>query len=92
MKTSHPSLRSCLIVALLSSIAAGCAGPSTTGITHVKRPIVAAEYEQVYFTGSHIPVLVPKDPNVRRVPTISPLVIMTPDEMQRSVGPTFPMH
>ena len=90
MKTLHPLLSRCLIVAAICALAAGCAGPATT---HANQPLVAADYEQVYVTGSHIPVLVPKSPTARRVPGISPLGILTPDEIRRASGPApFPMH
>ncbi len=93
MKTPHPTLRALVFMSVLSGLSAGCAGPAPSGIAYVKPPFVAAEYEQVYLTGSHIPVLVPKDPSIRRIPTISPLVILKADEMQVSVGATpFPMH
>lgn len=93
MKTSHPTLRPLVFVSALSGLSAGCAGPARSDLADVKPTFVAADYEQGYFTGSHIPVLVPKDPGIRRIPTIFPLVILEPDEMQRAAGPTpFPMH
>lgn len=93
MKTSYPTPRALVFLSTLSGLSAGCAGPASSDIAYVKKPFVTAEYEQVYLTGSHIPVLVPKDPSIRRIPTISPLVILKVEDLQTAMGPTpFPMH
>ena len=93
MKTSHPSFRCSLLIALFAGLAAGCAGPAAHEVAQARQPFVIADYKQVYVTGSHIPILVPKDPTIQRIPTISPLVILSVDDAQRSTGPTpFPMH
>jgi hypothetical protein len=90
MKTSHRSVLLALVLVAAGGFGAGCAGPVATG---VHRPFVGADYHQVYLTGSHIPVLVPKSPTARMVPTISPLSILTPEEIVRASVPTpFPMH
>ncbi len=86
MKTS-PLAWSSLLVAC--ALAAGCAGP-TAATTPRGEPIVTAEYKQVYLTGSHIPVRVPTSPTARIPPTMSPLVILTPEEFGR--GTSTPMH
>lgn len=55
--------------------------------------ILVVETENVWMTGSNIPVRVPKSPTARIAPTISPLTVLTPDEMRRGYGPgTAPMH
>ena len=90
MKTSSFPLRGAVLLLVVACSVAGCAGPAATG---VRRPFVGAEYHQVYLTGSHIPVLVPKSATARMVPTISPLSILTPEEIVRASQPTpFPMH
>lgn len=90
MKTPQSAFRCGLVFLTAAVVTAGCAGPAA----HFPRgPYIAADYEQVYVTGSHIPVLMPKSPSVRRLPSISPLVVLTPEEMQRITAPTpFPMH
>jgi hypothetical protein len=91
MKTSHSSFRCWIIVASVSTHLGACAGPSPSALSG--QPIVAVEYRQVFLTGSHIPVRVPVSPTARIAPTISPLTILTPEEIVRAVGPTpFPMH
>ena len=75
----------------LALVGSGCVGTSaskTPGVPGTpERAIVTTEYEQVYLTGSHIPVLVPKSPTARRLPTTSPLVIMTAEDAVRAGFP-----
>lgn len=90
MKTTRLPSRPLAFIGVLGGLTAGCAGP---GATFVRGPFIAADYEQVYVTGSHIPVLVPKNPGIRGVPNTSPLVIMSPDDLRRAMSPSaFPMH
>lgn len=86
MKTPLLPLPRWIPVIAFAAFAAGCASPA---VTATRRPFVGAEYEQVYVTGSHIPVLVPKSPTARRIPGISPLTILTPDEVRHH---GLPMH
>ncbi len=86
MKFFLPAFRLLPLLAALAGLAQGCAGSATSGITHVQPPLVTANYEQVHVTGSHIPILVPTDPNIRRLPTISPLVIIRVDDLQLATG------
>ena len=87
MKTPPLASPRCLVLAALSALAGGCVGPVATD---TRRPFVGADYEQIYVTGSHIPVLVPKSPTARRLPGISPLMIITPDDIRRQGH--LPMH
>jgi len=57
------------------------------------RTLVVIETGNVYVTGSHIPERVPKSAGVRTPPTISPLTVLTADDMRRALGPSpAPMH
>ena len=85
MKTS-PLLRRGLLGAFVSLLTAGCAGPVATTGEGTPPQVVTTEYKQVFVTGSHIPVLVPTSPTARTPPTVSPLVIITPDDMKRLPG------
>lgn len=95
MKSPTPSIRHASILVVFAGLAAGCVGTtrSQSGIRHVARPFASADYVQVYVTGSHIPILVPKDPSIRRIPGISPVIELRPDDIQSLVSPTpWPMH
>jgi hypothetical protein len=55
--------------------------------------IVTTEWENVYVTGSHIPVRVAKGGTTRTTPGISPLVVVFPDDFRFGLGPSpSPMH
>lgn len=90
MKTLPFTPAPLLAALVLSALAAGCAGP---GATHARVAFAGADYYQIYLTGSHIPVLVPRSPTAQILPTISPLSILTPDDMVAASAPTgSPMH
>lgn len=76
-----------MLLTVVAVFFTGCAGPTAIA---ARQPFVGADYEQIYVTGSHIPVLVPKSPTARRLPGISPLAIITPDEIRHRGN--FPMH
>ncbi len=76
------ALRSALLLVSATGLLAGCAGPATKATVGVS----ASEYEQVYVTGSYIPVLVPKGSGLRPIHTISPAVIILQDDVQRALG------
>jgi hypothetical protein len=87
MKTPPFAPSRWILLVTTSALGAGCAGPA---MTDTRRPVVGADYEQIYITGSHIPILVPKSPTARRLPTFSPTVVITPDEIRQRGN--FPMH
>jgi hypothetical protein len=52
------------------------------------RVLDKTQYEEVYVTGSNIPVLVPKGPNtVQRLPTISPVKTISGDAFRDAMRP-----
>ncbi len=77
------------LLAALSLLVGGCANrPQSSG-----GEIVVVETQNIWVTGSHIPVRVPKSTTARMIPTISPLTILTADDMRRASGPAAPpMH
>jgi len=88
MHPHHRCLRPVLVgLPVLAFAASGCVGthPTTNASTAVPDgAIVTREYEQVYLTGSHIPVLVPKSPTAKMLPPISPLVILSAEDAKRA--------
>jgi hypothetical protein len=45
------------------------------------------EYEKVYYTGSNLPVLVPKAGTARPLPTTSPISTMSPEAFREAMAP-----
>ena len=55
--------------------------------------MLLVETQEVFVTGSHIPVRIPKSSSVSTVPPISPLTILSADDMRHIGGPSGPpMH
>ena len=75
--------------AAASLLFASCASPSqpTPG---PGGQVVIVEYDNVWITGSNIPVRVPRSPTARIAPTISPMSILTADDVRRMAN--APMH
>ena len=76
----------CAAIALLFN---GCATTRQYTPT-VGGEMILVEYDNVWITGSHIPVRVPRSPTARIAPTISPIQILTADDVRRLPNP--PMH
>ena len=45
--------------------------------------MIVVETENIWITGSQIPIRVPKSATARMLPTISPVDVITPDDMRR---------
>jgi hypothetical protein len=93
MKTSSsiPCFPPAVLLAVFLLLLSGCANLDRRASSG--GPMVVVESENVYVTGSHIPVRVPKSASVRTLPTISPLTVLTADDMRRAMGPApAPMH
>lgn len=97
MKTPFrfPCFPPAALLAAIALLLGGCAGvvqnpPSSAGSAG---NAVVVETVNVYVTGSHIPVRMPKSAIARPTPTISPLIILTADDIRRIGGPSGPpMH
>jgi hypothetical protein len=88
--TSLPQRASAALFAAAALVLAGCAHHAQAPVPGPDGKILLVEYDQVYVTGSHIPVLVPRSATVRTEPGISPLTTLTPDQM-RQIAPHL-MH
>src|SRR5581483_483582 len=78
---------------LLAGLAAALSGCAGMNAGPMRSPFVASDYEYVYVTGSHIPVLVRKGDSGLSASSLSPMAVVNPDDMQHAVGPgRVPMH
>jgi hypothetical protein len=86
---SNVRARGCVasvMVTLLAFSSGGCA--TRTASTKVAgERIVTQNFKWVYVTGSHIPVAVPLDANVQAPPGVSPLTVLTPEQIRHLGGP-----
>jgi hypothetical protein len=81
------------LLAAIALFLGGCAGLVGNSSSSASGEMVVVETVNVYVTGSNIPVRVPKSASARQIPTVSPLVIFTADDMRRIGGPSGPpMH
>lgn len=87
-----PSRTLCQVPATLLAVGSFLAGGCAHLVRHPSagEQFVVVETENIWVTGSQIPVRVPKSATARMLPTISPVDIITPDDMRRM--PTAPMH
>lgn len=86
-----PRIVPAALLATLALLVGGCANLVRYPASGDK--IVVAEMENVWVTGSHIPMRVPKGISLRSTPSISPMTILTPDDIRRGNGPSVvPMH
>jgi hypothetical protein len=65
----------------------GCASTAQRTASIGGEKVLTQNFRWVYVTGSHIPVAVPIDPNVKTLTGVSPLNVITPDEIRRWGGP-----
>ncbi len=87
MKTSRlPCLGLALAGLMLGLTGCATAMHRTASIAGNEK-VVTQNFKWVYVTGSHIPIAVPIDPNVKGVTGVSPLTVITPEEMRRWGGP-----
>ena len=90
MKPSDQCLRWSAIAALsvLPLLASSCnyapSSPTSPGA------IIVTETDNIWVTGSHIPIVVPKSATAHTATGISPLTILSPEDMRR-VAPAL-MH
>lgn len=93
MKTSSriPRIVPAASLTVLALLVGGCANLVRYPASGDR--IVVAEMQNVWVTGSHIPIRVPKNTNLLMGPSISPLTVLTPDDIRRGNGPSaVPMH
>ena len=83
MKT-NPRALAFVLFALTALGATGCVGPNARVLP--PNAIVVTEYEQVFVTGSNIPVRVPKGQR-DALHSTSPMVIIRQEDVQRALGP-----
>jgi hypothetical protein len=75
-----------VLLSAIAMLASGCA--TRVASTKVgEEKVVTKNYKWVYVTGSHIPVAVPISPDVKPPPGISPLTVLSPEQIRHLGGP-----